>query len=121
MPGGPGIRMDGAVTTGNVISRYYDSMLAKVIASAPTFKMATQKMQRALAEFQVRRGGRCGTGGREGGGRGRGRVLRARRVRTNEAAVLGLTRRRSKVNPVWATAARRSCVLDTVKWTAMPS
>lgn len=30
MPGGPGIRMDGAVTTGNVISRYYDSMLAKV-------------------------------------------------------------------------------------------
>ncbi|KAG2437519.1 hypothetical protein HYH02_011162 [Chlamydomonas schloesseri] len=54
MPGGPGIRMDGAVTTGNVISRYYDSMLAKVIASAPTFKMATQKMQRALAEFQIR-------------------------------------------------------------------
>lgn len=54
VPGGPGIRMDGAVTTGNVISRYYDSMLAKVIASAPTFKMATQKMQRALSEFQIR-------------------------------------------------------------------
>ncbi|PNH00295.1 Pyruvate carboxylase, partial [Tetrabaena socialis] len=52
MPGGPGIRMDGAVTTGNVVSRYYDSMLAKVIASAPSFKMATQKMQRALNEFQ---------------------------------------------------------------------
>ena len=30
MPGGPGIRMDGAVTTGNVVSRYYDSLLAKV-------------------------------------------------------------------------------------------
>lgn len=30
VPGGPGIRLDGAVTTGNVISRYYDSMLAKV-------------------------------------------------------------------------------------------
>ncbi|GLC41025.1 hypothetical protein PLESTB_000951200 [Pleodorina starrii] len=54
MPGGPGIRMDGAVTTGNVVSRYYDSMLAKVIASAPTFRQATQKMQRALSEFQVR-------------------------------------------------------------------
>lgn len=54
MPGGPGIRMDGAVTTGNVVSRYYDSMLAKVIASAPTFRQSTQKMQRALSEFQVR-------------------------------------------------------------------
>eukprot|EP00983_Pelagomonas_calceolata_P119378 1160599-Pelagomonas_calceolata.AAC.22 len=37
VPGGPGIRLDGAVTTGNVMSRYYDSLLAKVIASAPTF------------------------------------------------------------------------------------
>ncbi|MEW5308009.1 MAG: hypothetical protein WDW36_010371, partial [Sanguina aurantia] len=54
VPGGPGIRMDGAVTTGNVISRYYDSLLAKVIASAPTFEKAAQKMQRALNEFQIR-------------------------------------------------------------------
>jgi len=54
VPGGPGIRMDGAVTTGNVMSRYYDSLLAKVIASAPTFPKAAQKMQRALSEFQVR-------------------------------------------------------------------
>ncbi len=30
MPGGPGIRLDGAVTTGNVISKYYDSLLSKV-------------------------------------------------------------------------------------------
>jgi len=54
VPGGPGIRLDGAVTTGNVVSRYYDSMLAKVIASAPTFPQAAQKMQRALSEFQIR-------------------------------------------------------------------
>ncbi|KAF5836615.1 carbamoyl-phosphate synthase L chain, ATP binding domain-containing protein [Dunaliella salina] len=54
VPGGPGIRLDGAVTTGNVMSRYYDSMLAKVIASAPTFGSAVQKMHRALQEFQVR-------------------------------------------------------------------
>ncbi|GAX77798.1 hypothetical protein CEUSTIGMA_g5241.t1 [Chlamydomonas eustigma] len=54
VPGGPGIRLDGAFTTGNVVSRYYDSLLAKVIASAPTFPKAIQKMQRALAEFQVR-------------------------------------------------------------------
>lgn len=54
VPGGPGIRLDGAFTTGNVISRYYDSLLAKVIATAPTFPKCTQKMQRALQEFQVR-------------------------------------------------------------------
>lgn len=36
------------------MSRYYDSLLAKVIASAPTFKQAAQKMHRALGEFQVR-------------------------------------------------------------------
>jgi pyruvate carboxylase len=53
VPGGPGIRMDGAVTTGNVVSRYYDSLLAKVIAHAPTFNKAVQKQSRALAEFQV--------------------------------------------------------------------
>jgi len=54
VPGGPGIRLDGAVTTGNVMSRYYDSLLAKVIASAPTFGQAVQKLHRALQEFQVR-------------------------------------------------------------------
>jgi hypothetical protein len=119
VPGGPGIRLDGAVTTGNVMSRcgggaaggrhvlparwlpagcprllpagcvlpeqqlaaagpgricevrepcraipqpltlssaarYYDSLLAKVISTAPTFRQAAQKMQRALMEFQVR-------------------------------------------------------------------
>jgi len=54
VPGGPGIRMDGAVTTGNVMSSFYDSLLAKVIATAPTFPKAAQKMQRALGEFQIR-------------------------------------------------------------------
>ena len=54
MPGGPGIRLDGAVTAGNVVSRYYDSLLAKVIASAPTYDKAIQRMARALQEFQVR-------------------------------------------------------------------
>jgi hypothetical protein len=46
--------MDGAVTTGNVVSRHFDSLLAKVIATAPTFPKAVQKMQRALSEFQIR-------------------------------------------------------------------
>jgi pyruvate carboxylase len=54
VPGGPGIRLDGAVTTGNVVSRYYDSLLAKVVASAPTYERAVQRASRALQEFQVR-------------------------------------------------------------------
>jgi hypothetical protein len=52
-PGGPGIRLDSAVTAGNVVSRFYDSLLSKVIASAPTFDKAVQRMARALQEFQV--------------------------------------------------------------------
>lgn len=61
VPGGPGIRLDGAVTAGNVISRYYDSLLAKVIASAPTYDKAIQRMARALQEFQVGGGGGGGS------------------------------------------------------------
>lgn len=30
-PGGPGIRLDGAMTAGNFVSRHYDSLLVKVI------------------------------------------------------------------------------------------
>ena len=30
VPGGPGIRLDGSLTTGSVVSRHYDSLLAKV-------------------------------------------------------------------------------------------
>ena len=29
-PGGPGIRLDGAMTAGNIVSRHYDSLLVKV-------------------------------------------------------------------------------------------
>ena len=36
MPGGPGIRIDSAVYQGYEISPYYDSMIAKLIAYAPT-------------------------------------------------------------------------------------
>ena len=54
MPGGPGIRLDGAVAAGNVISRYYDSLLTKVISHAPTYDEALRKLDRALSEFFVR-------------------------------------------------------------------
>lgn len=52
--GGPGVRLDGALGSGNVISPHYDSLLVKVICKATTFAAAAQKMQRALYEFHVR-------------------------------------------------------------------
>lgn len=52
-PGGPGIRVDTAVYQGYEISRYYDSMIAKLIAYAPTRDEAIAKMKWALAEFMV--------------------------------------------------------------------
>lgn len=53
MPGGNGIRIDSAVYSGYEISPYYDSMIAKVMAYAPTRYEAIQKMKWALAEFIV--------------------------------------------------------------------
>ncbi len=52
---GMGIRLDGGSGyAGAVISPHYDSLLVKVTAKALTFDAATQKLQRALAEFRVR-------------------------------------------------------------------
>lgn len=53
MPGGPGIRIDSAVYQGYVIPPYYDSMIAKLIAYAPTRDEAIKKMHWALAEFLI--------------------------------------------------------------------
>ena len=53
MPGGPGIRIDSAIYQGYVIPPYYDSMLAKLIAFAPTRDEAIKKMRWALAEFLI--------------------------------------------------------------------
>ncbi len=53
MPGGPGIRIDSAMYAGCVIPPYYDSMIAKLIAYAPTREEAIAKMRWALAEFIV--------------------------------------------------------------------
>lgn len=53
MPGGPGIRIDSAVYQGYEITPYYDSMIAKLIAYAPTRDEAIRKMKWALAEFLV--------------------------------------------------------------------
>ncbi|MFT9057402.1 MAG: acetyl-CoA carboxylase biotin carboxylase subunit [Ethanoligenens sp.] len=53
MPGGPGIRIDSAVYQGYAIPPYYDSMIAKLIAYAPTRAEAIRKMRWALAEFLI--------------------------------------------------------------------
>jgi acetyl-CoA carboxylase biotin carboxylase subunit len=53
MPGGPGIRVDSAIYAGYTITPHYDSMMAKLIAYAPTRAEAIAKMNWALAEFIV--------------------------------------------------------------------
>lgn len=53
MPGGPGIRIDGAVYQGYTITPYYDSMISKLIAHGSDRDDAVNKMKWALAEFIV--------------------------------------------------------------------
>ncbi|WGH77957.1 pyruvate carboxylase [Jannaschia ovalis] len=52
---GMGIRLDGGTAySGAVITRYYDSLLTKVTAWAPTPEAAIRRMDRALREFRIR-------------------------------------------------------------------
>jgi acetyl-CoA carboxylase biotin carboxylase subunit len=53
LPGGHGIRVDTHVYAGYTIPPYYDSMIAKLIATGETRKDAIAKMRRALEEFVV--------------------------------------------------------------------
>lgn len=52
---GAGIRLDeGTAYSGAVITPYYDSLLVKVTAWAPTARESVQRMDRALREFRIR-------------------------------------------------------------------
>lgn len=52
---GFGIRLDGAMgDTGAIITPFYDSLLVKLTASASTFPLAIQRMDRALREMRIR-------------------------------------------------------------------
>ncbi|PWE29064.1 pyruvate carboxylase [Pararhodobacter marinus] len=52
---GMGIRLDGGTAyAGGVITRFYDSLLVKVTAWAPTPQEAIARMDRALREFRIR-------------------------------------------------------------------
>jgi acetyl-CoA carboxylase biotin carboxylase subunit len=53
LPGGPGVRVDGALAPGMEVTRYYDPLLAKVIASGATREEAIARMAGALREMAV--------------------------------------------------------------------
>jgi propionyl-CoA carboxylase alpha chain len=48
-----GVRVDSGVASGSVVSPFYDSMIAKVIAHASTRAGAINKLQRALTQAQL--------------------------------------------------------------------
>jgi acetyl/propionyl-CoA carboxylase alpha subunit len=49
----PEVRYDDGVVTGSDVSPYYDPMLAKVIAHAPTRREAAGRLSRSLREMQI--------------------------------------------------------------------
>ncbi len=53
IPGGHSTRMDTHAYSGYVIPPHYDSMIGKLIVSAPTREEAIKRMRRALEEFIV--------------------------------------------------------------------
>jgi acetyl-CoA/propionyl-CoA carboxylase biotin carboxyl carrier protein len=53
MPGGPGVRVDSGVTTGDVITGAFDSLLAKLIITGSSREDALERARRALDEFEV--------------------------------------------------------------------
>lgn len=48
-----GVRIDDGVREGDVISPFYDSMIAKLIVHAPTREQALAKLDRALAQTRI--------------------------------------------------------------------
>lgn len=52
-PGGPGIRVDTHVYSGAVVSPFYDSMIAKIVAVAESREGAIARMERALRETVI--------------------------------------------------------------------
>ncbi len=53
IPGGRSVRVDTHAYAGYNIPPYYDSMIAKLIVSAPTREEAIKRMKRALEEFVI--------------------------------------------------------------------
>jgi acetyl-CoA carboxylase biotin carboxylase subunit len=53
VPGGPGIRDDSGVYAGWVVPPFYDPMISKVLAWAPTRQQAIDRLVRALGDYVV--------------------------------------------------------------------
>ncbi len=53
VPGGPSVRFDSCLTTGTVVSPYYDSLLGKLIVYAKTREETLRKMNAALCELVI--------------------------------------------------------------------
>ncbi len=53
IPGGPGIRVDTHIYSGYSIPRYYDSLIAKLIAYGNSREEAISRLQRSLREFVI--------------------------------------------------------------------
>ncbi len=53
VPAGPGIRDDSGVYTGWAVPTFYDPMLSKLLAWAPTRDQAIARLKRALSEYAV--------------------------------------------------------------------
>ena len=53
VPAGPGIRDDGGAYAGCTISSFYDPLISKLCAWAPTRERALARMRRALSEYVV--------------------------------------------------------------------
>jgi acetyl-CoA carboxylase biotin carboxylase subunit len=52
-PAGEGIRVETGYGEGNAITPHYDSLIAKVIAHAPTRAQAIARLDEALAAFEI--------------------------------------------------------------------
>ena len=53
MPSGPGVRVDTAITAGDVVPPDYDNLIAKVMVHAPDRDAAIDSLRRALDETEI--------------------------------------------------------------------
>lgn len=53
IPTGPGVRIDSGVECGSTVPGSFDSLLAKLIITAPTREQALARARRALREFHI--------------------------------------------------------------------
>jgi len=52
-PGGPGVRLDGAIYQGYEISQFYDSLIVKLTVYGFTWEEAVDRLRRALDGFNI--------------------------------------------------------------------